>query len=141
MTWQLSVLITALLTWQVAEWRHDAKAKKALEAVQEQARADLDALQIKLDKAAEERFQLSADLAAERMNIKVKYRTITQEVPRYVPANTETCNYDLSPDLVRLLNQSARGTVRGAEAKDTAAGQLSGIMSGQPADLAGGEGG
>lgn len=98
--------------WQVNTWRHDAAIKDAMEEVRVEEQIKLDQLRGDLDAANTERLSLAADLAFEKTNVKVTYRTITQEVPTYVPQNTDQCNYDLDPGLVRVLNNAARGAVR-----------------------------
>lgn len=90
-----------------ADWNQtllDAKAEVRKEEV-----VKLQELQIQLDAANTERLTLAADLATEQSKVKIKYRTITKEIPAHVPPNTETCNYDLDIGLIRLLNNAARG--------------------------------
>lgn len=128
----------ALAGWTVNDWRHDAQLKNALEAAQEAAQIDIDALQLKLDTANEDRLKLSSELAAEQANIKIKYRTITQKVPEYVPQNTDTCNCDIGHELVGLLNAAAGGGLRYQGSNDITARQLLNALPEEPTDLAGG---
>lgn len=129
-----ATLVAFLAGWTVNDWRQDAKLQKAQEKVRAEEQIKLDALRLSLDSANSDRLSLAADLAAEKANIKIKYKTITQEVPIYAPKNTDTCNYDLDPGLVRLLNTAARGGIGYSQATIESAGQLSGPMSGQPTD-------
>lgn len=141
MLWYIKLAVAGvcfLAGWTVNDWHHDAKLAKALKNERAETQLKLDSLQTKLDTANADRLQLSTELAGERATIKVKYRTITQEVPTYVPTNTDACNYDLDPGLVGLLNAAARGVTGSAGGDDTAAGQLPRTVSEEPADLAGG---
>jgi hypothetical protein len=105
----VSALLAFSAGWSVNGWRHDAALKSAADKVRAEEQIKLDALRVSLDTANTERFSLAADLASEKANIKIKYRTITQEVPVHAPQNTDVCNYDLSPGLAGLLNTAARG--------------------------------
>ena len=126
-----------LAGWTVNDWRHDAAVKSAMDKVRQEEQVKLDALRVSLDDANSKRLELAADLAAEKANVKIKYRTITQEVPTYVPSNTEQCNYDLDPRLVGLLISAATGVLGYTGSPSNAAGYVSGALSGQPTDLAG----
>ena len=132
-----AALVAFMSGWSVNDWRHDAKLKKAQDRVRAEEQVNLDALRVSLDTANTERLSLAADLAAEKTNIKIKYRTITQEVPIYAPKNTETCNYDLDPGLVRLLNIAASGSIANTEGSAEPAGHLFDPVPTNTAELAG----
>lgn len=109
--------------WSVNGWRHGSALNAAADRVRAEEQVKLDALRISLDDANSARLSLAADLASEKANIKINYRTITQEVPIHAPQNTDTCNYDLSPGLVGLLNSAARGGVGHSKSPADSPGQ------------------
>lgn len=131
-----AVLLAFISGWSVNDWRHDAAMKSATDKIRAEEQIKLDALRVSLDTANAERLSLAADLAIERANIKIKYRTITQEVPTYVPPNTNKCNYDLDPGLVSLLNSAAAGGIGYSRSTVESAGQRIGDVSRQPGDIA-----
>ena len=114
--------------WSVNGWRHDAALQSLSEEIRAEEQLKLDALRTSLDAANSERLLLAADLASEKADIKIKYRTITQELPVYVPKNTDACNYDLSSGLIGLLNNAARGEVGYSQDSGQSAGQRFGIV-------------
>ena len=120
--------------WSVNGWRHDATVKSAIDRVRAEEQIRLDELRISLNEEITARLSLAADLAREKANIKIKYRTITQEVPAYAANNTDMCNYDLSPGLIGLLNAAARGGAGYSGYKTEPARQRNGIV---PDPLAG----
>ncbi|NNC36127.1 MAG: hypothetical protein HKO02_01615 [Hyphomonadaceae bacterium] len=122
--------------WSVNDWRHDAKMQKAADKARAESQLKLDALRVSLDEANSERLSLAADLASEKANIKIKYRTMTQEVPAHAPTNSDICNYDLSPGLIGLLNTAARGGTGYPRGSAQPAGQRIGTVPGSAADAA-----
>jgi hypothetical protein len=132
-----AALIAFMSGWSVNGWRHDAQIKKAQKRVQVEEQIKLDDLRLSLDAANSERLSLAADLATEKSKLKIKYRTITQEVPIYAAQNTDICNYDLDPGLVRLLNAAATGSAVYPGTETEPAGQHSGLVSANASDLAG----
>lgn len=131
-----AALIAFTAGWTVNGWRYDARVKSAQDKTRVEEQIKLDALREGLDAANSERLSLAADLASEKANIKIKYRTITQEVPIYAPKNSELCNYDLDPGLIGLLNAAARGSAapQYPRAENLAAGYDPQPVPGQPAN-------
>lgn len=104
-----AILLAFSTGWKVNDWRHSAALKVVADKIRAEEQVKLDNLRGSLNIANTERLALAADLANEKANTKIKYRTITQEVPAHAPRNNDACNYDLSPGLIGLLNSAARG--------------------------------
>lgn len=124
-----AVVASFLAGWNVKGWRIDSLDKKAQTQAQIEDQKTLDDLKLELKESNSKRIKLAGELETEKHNIKVKYVTLKQEVPKYVPKNTEKCNYDWSYGLVELLNNGARGEFGYTGRSALSAGQLSGELS------------